>query len=308
MKPISIAVVGAGHMGMNHLKAYQKREDVNIVGIVDVRPGYTQEIAKQFNCRSLSLDQLPGLVDAVSVVTPSATHLSVGRFLIEKGIHCLIEKPLAMNVEQCNTLVALSQKHKVTLVVGHVEEYNSGFIYLKNALRDTNEFPTSIFCERLNFGSQRIVDADVVLDLMIHDIGCIVDLMGHDLHNVKVVHASGYGRDSHYADVALATLKTPTCLIGLKASRLCHQRHRDFSLHTRNYSYFLDYISQQVSVYRENKLTTQTNHPWMSPLECEIEHFIECVKTPAVNVLTSGKKASLTMKYVEDIQRMIYGR
>lgn len=308
MKPIHVAVVGAGQMGVNHLKAYQKRKDVHIVGIVDVRAGHAQEIAKEFNCRTLSLEDLPGTVDAVSVVTPSITHAKIGKYLLEQGVHCLIEKPLAMNLEQCRALVDISKQKNTVLVVGHVEEYNSGFRYLKECLERNNERPEYIFCERLNYGSQRIMDADVVLDLMIHDLGCIVDLMGHDVKNLQVINATGYGRSGDQADVAVATLKTQNCLITLQASRLCHHRHREFSLHTKSHSYFLNYISQQVSIYRENQLSSQTSHPWMSPLECEIDHFVECVRNPGTTVLTSGIKAGLTMKYVEEIQNRIYKR
>lgn len=308
MKPIHVAVVGAGQMGVNHLKAYQKREDVHVVGIVDVRSSHADDIAREFNCRVLSIEDLRGSVDAVSVVTPSATHAKVGRYLLEQGIHCLVEKPLAMDLNQCKALVDVAAKMNTTLVVGHIEEYNNGFRYLKEALERNNEKPEYIFCERLNHGSQRIVDADVVLDLMIHDLGCIVDLMGVDGKKLQVLNAAGYSRDGNHADTAVATLKAPSCLITLQASRICHHRHREFSLHTKNHSYFLNYMSQQVSVYREGQLTSQTNHPWMSPLECEIDHFIHCIRDPSTKVLTSGIKAGLTMQYVEEIQNKIYKR
>lgn len=308
MKPLNVAVVGVGQMGANHLKAYLKRSDINIVGIVEVRTAHAKKLADEFNCHIVSLEDLPGKVDAVSIVTPSATHFPIGKYLLENGIHCLIEKPLATNMEQCKALVEVARRHQSVLVVGHVEEYNNGFRYLKDSLSLSNEKPEYIFCERLNYGSQRILDTDVILDLMIHDVGCVIDLLGRDVKNLTVSSASGYGRTTNAVDVVVATLKTPTCLINLQASRLSHHRHRQFSLHTKIHSYFLNYISQQVSIYREGQLSSQTSHPWQSPLENEINHFVECIRDRTKTILTSGEKAGITMHFVEEIQNRIYKR
>lgn len=306
MKPLRIAVIGVGQMGQNHLKTYAKREDVEVVGFVDTHPDRAKNIAEEYNCRSLTLDEIPGQVDAVSVVTPSETHFDVASFLLQNGVDCLVEKPLAMNEQESLSLVTLAKKHKRTLVVGHVEEYNSGFQYLQKALAQDPQKPKFISCERFNYGSQRIQDADVVLDLMIHDLGCVIDLLGERVKNLKILSAHGFGRSSKSVDVAAVTMQCDDCFITLEASRISHHRHREFSLHTESTSYFLNFISQQVSIYNETQLTEQTTHPWTSPLECEIDHFLECVRDHSKMPLTSGDKAAVAVKFVEEIQRQIY--
>ena len=306
MKPLNVAVIGVGHMGINHVKAYKKRTDVNLVGLVDPHLKQGQGLAEEYNCRVLSLDELPGLVDAVSIVSPSNTHAKIGATMLSKGIHCLIEKPLAMTMDQSRALVDIAQKNKCVLLVGHIEEYNTGFQYLRECLEKNGEAPLFISAERFNFGSDRIQDADVVLDLMIHDLGCVLDLLGVNVRFLEILSAHGSGLKPSMFDTAVAVLRTKNCMITLQANRKSHLRHREFILHTQNFSYFLNFISQQVSVYRNNQLMSQTNHPWLPPLEHEISHFIECARNPEKQPLTSGMKASVTMKYVEAIQKRIY--
>ncbi len=306
MKQLHIAVIGIGQMGLNHLKAYQKRDDVHLVGIVEADNLYARHLAKEHNCEALTLDDLPEYVDAVSIVSPSQTHYKIGAYLLSKGVHCLIEKPLAMNMTQSKELVDISKKVNKVLLVGHIEEYNTGFKYLRESLERSSELPHYISCERFNYGSHRVEDADVVLDLMIHDLGCVIDLLGPDVRYLEVLSAHGHG-NKESVDMAIATLRARDCLMTFQASRLSHQRHREFILHSKSFSYFLNFISQQVAVYHNNQLTAQTSHPWMSPLEHEIDHFIECIRDPRKQPLTSGIKASITLKYVEEIQKKIYG-
>ncbi len=306
MKPLRVAVVGVGQMGQNHLKTYAKNSNFEIVGVVDVDSIQARKTADEFKCRALNLNDLPGQVEAVSVVTPSNTHFKIGSFLLQNGIDCLIEKPLAMDIDQCKSLVEIAGKNKRVLLVGHIEEYNSGFRYLQEMLKQNNEKPQFISCERFNYGSQRIEDADVVLDLMIHDLGCIIDLLGPDVKHLEVLSAHGFGHNPVFVDVATATLKCKDTLITLQASRISHHRHREFSLHTKSMSYFLNFISQQVSSYHHTQLRGQTTHPWVSPLECEIDHFYDCIQDRNKTPLTSGMKAAVTVKFIEEIQRHIY--
>lgn len=305
MKKIRVAVVGVGQMGENHVKAYQQRSDVDFLGVIDVDSTRARDIARKYDCRALSMEDLPNNIDAASIVTSSHTHHKIGAHLLSKKIHCLVEKPLAMTLEQSKQLVSIAKENRVVLLVGHLEEYNTGFQYIRSHLERIGEIPRSISASRFNYGSDRIKDVDVVLDLMIHDLGCVVDLMGPDVRYLEVLHAAGMGTATS-VDTAVATLKARECIITLQANRICHQRNREFILHTKSFSYFLNFISQQVSVFHKNQLSTQTSHPWKSPLEHEIEHFIECIRDDQKTPITSGAKAAVTIKYIEDIQKKIY--
>lgn len=303
MKKLRVAVVGAGNMGINHLRVYQKRDDIDFVGVVEPDGDRARTISKEYGCKILELEELSGHVDAVSIVTPSNSHHTLGMFLLKKGIHCLIEKPLAVTLEQCKDLTNAS--NGAVLLVGHVEEYNQGFRHLKKELENSGEHPICISSGRFNYGSKRISDTDVVLDLMIHDVGCITSLLGKDT-DLRVIAAHGLGEEHDVVDQATAILGMKTCMITLQASRLSQRRHREFTVSTATKTFVLDYISQQVSTYDKGMLVLATDYPMKHPLECEIDHFIACIHDRTLEPLTSGEKATNALKCVSEIQRKIY--
>lgn len=304
---LRIAVIGAGNMGINHVRAYLMRDDIECVGVVDTDEARAAQVAAQFNLTTLSFKDLPGYVDGVSVVVPSSLHKQVGVFCLENKIHCLIEKPLALTVDDSDTLIKTATKHGVALLVGHVEEYNQGFRELKKILRTTGEPLRNIFCQRFNYGSDRVTDADVILDLMIHDVGCVLDLVGENALSILSAHGMCRAHSSsRYVDMASATMASGDCIVSLQASRMSHQRHREFVVQTDDHSYVLDFVSQQIDTYAKNQLIAQTGHVWKSPLEEEIDHFVECMRKNNVKPVTSGERALMALRCVEEIQHHVY--
>lgn len=307
---LRVAVVGAGNMGVNHIRVYCERPDVEVVGIVDTDEHRAATISALYDIPTLAYDDLPETVDAVSLVVPSSLHRTLGVFLLEHKIHCLIEKPLALSVNDSQILIDTARAQGVTLLVGHVEEYNQGFRQLKKILHTTRESVRTIFCQRFNYGSDRVADADVILDLMIHDLGCVLDLVKSP-DQLRVLSAHGMCREgniTYNVDMATATLATQSCIVSLQASRMSHQRHREFVLQTDDHSYVLDFVSQQVYTYKQNQLIEQTDHVWVSPLEAEIDHFLACVRSAECTPITSGERARKALGFVEDIQNHVYQR
>ena len=108
---IKVAVIGAGMMGKNHLKMYQTLQSVELVGVYDIFEDAAKTVAETFGIKAFkSLEEVAQNVDAVSVVTTSVTHAEVGEFFLNKGIHCLIEKPLATTQEECQRLINAAQR------------------------------------------------------------------------------------------------------------------------------------------------------------------------------------------------------
>ena len=122
---IKVAVIGAGVMGKNHLKTYKGLQGVELVGVYDIFPEPANNAATMFGIKAFSsLEEVAANVDAVSVVTTSVTHADVGEFFLSRGIHCLIEKPLATTEEECYRLMNAAKENNVTLLVGHIERFN----------------------------------------------------------------------------------------------------------------------------------------------------------------------------------------
>ena len=123
--PIKVAVIGAGIMGKNHLRTYKNLSNFELIGVYDIFPEAAQAAAEAFGIKAFSsLEEVASSVDAVSVVTTSVTHAEVGEFFLNRGIHCLIEKPLATSKDECMRLINAAKSNNVTLLVGHIEQFN----------------------------------------------------------------------------------------------------------------------------------------------------------------------------------------
>lgn len=110
-KNIKVAVIGAGMMGKNHMKTYKSLNGVELVGVYDIFPEAAKAAAETFGIRAFSsMEEVAENVDAVSVVTTSVTHADVGEFFLNKGIHCMMEKPLACTEEECQRLISAADK------------------------------------------------------------------------------------------------------------------------------------------------------------------------------------------------------
>ena len=160
--PMRVAVVGAGNMGRNHLRVYGTLKHVDLVGVYDADAGAAAEAAQQFDCRHIAtLDDVPAMVDAVSICSPTSTHVDVGLCLLRAGVHCLIEKPLATSEQDCLALIETARASNAKLLVGHIERFNPAVQQLA-VLLDGNQTVQAIDAKRLSSVGKRITDVDVV--------------------------------------------------------------------------------------------------------------------------------------------------
>ena len=161
MAKIKVAVIGAGMMGKNHLKTYKSLPNVELVGVYDIFPEAAQKAAETFGVKVFSsMEEVAEKVDAVSVVTTSVTHADVGEFFLNKGIHCMMEKPLATSEEGCRRLINAAKKNNVVLLVGHIERFNPAVEQMGKILSDTSKI-RSLTAQRMSAASGRITDVDV---------------------------------------------------------------------------------------------------------------------------------------------------
>jgi len=146
MSKIKTAVVGVGALGRHHLRWLSQIESSQLVGLYDTDPEKAQKYASEYKITAFdSLAKLAKAVEAVSVVVPTSAHYEVTSYLIEQGIHCLIEKPITTTLEEASKLQQLAQKHKVTVTVGQIERFNPAI----TGLAQQNIRPAFIEAHRL---------------------------------------------------------------------------------------------------------------------------------------------------------------
>ncbi|MEA2193575.1 MAG: hypothetical protein QOG42_9 [Solirubrobacteraceae bacterium] len=313
--PVRVGVVGAGQMGANHLRIYEGVKGVDLVGVVDADPARAKHAAARHGCRAFgSLAEMVGEVDAVTVAVPSSLHADVAGPLLEQGVHCLIEKPLATTEADCEALIRASESRGAVLLVGHVERFNPVVRQLGEILR--GNVVHAIDVRRMSALSARITDVDVVADLMIHDIDVVLSLMGTD---VIEVGAQGIGSMGH--DYVTATLMfAGGSMATLTASRITHNKIRELNVTADIGFITASYLTQELLIHSQARTTGSTDGGSANyildlaiervlirpgePLDVEIRHFVDAIQN-ATPPLVSGRDALNAMRFVWEIQRLL---
>lgn len=321
--PIKVAVIGAGMMGKNHLRTYKNLNGFELVGVYDIFADAAKAAAETFGIKAFSsLEEVAAEVDAVSVVTTSVTHAEVGEFFLNKGIHCLIEKPLAATKEECQRLIAAAQNNNVTLLVGHIEQFNPAVEQMHKILNDTSKI-CSLEARRMSAASGRITDVDVAMDLMIHDAEIILSLVKSPVVNISASAVrnakSPSGKDYITALLEFANGTTAT----LTASRITQARIRTLTVTTDENFIDMDFINQSIAVHSQGRMhgVSQDNLPenmryglkgsvenlfimQAQPLNAELTHFANCIngkETPRI----SGEQALAALEVIWEVQNCL---
>jgi predicted dehydrogenase len=181
---IRAAVIGAGYLGRFHAQKYQAIDAADLVAVVDPDEQARSAVARETGCEALPDHRsLLGRVDAVSVVTPTPLHHPIAREFLESGAHVLVEKPITTTLEQARDLVETAARCGRVLQVGHLERFNPAIV----AVGDILDRPRFIESHRLAPFKPRGTDVSVVLDLMIHDIDLIQNIVGSPIATIDAV-------------------------------------------------------------------------------------------------------------------------
>ena len=227
--PTRCAVVGVGRMGRHHARVYTELPNARLVGVVDQDAGRRNAIAEKHGCPAFESvsELLDAGVDAVSVAVPTSHHLDAAWPLLEAKVACLIEKPLASDVQQAQRIKEHAERTGAVLQVGHIERYNPAVMALRREGTDSI-VPRFIEVHRISPMTFRSVDVGVVFDMMIHDLDVVLMLMGGI--EPTEVHASGVSVVTEHEDVCNARLvfEAPQgkCVANITASRLALKTER----------------------------------------------------------------------------------
>lgn len=277
-KKLRAAVIGGGSMGKNHLRTYGLLRGVELVALADINP-LAKDLSDAHGARFYT--DFKEMLDAekpdmVSVVVPTPLHHRVGLEVMQRGIHCLLEKPIASSVEQAEDLLKCARDNQVVFTVGHIEHYNPLVIALKQVLdKGTIGEVTSIVCKRVGGFPTVEPQTDVIIDLAVHDIGIISHLLGK-----KPKQVSSHGSRTHHSqkiDSAEILLDYGHASGFIQANWLTPVKIRTIAV-TGSKGYVEgNYITQELEYYEHNM---QKNKP-----EGSFHEFIFTMGEPKKSVI-----------------------
>ena len=184
--PVKVGVIGIGNMGWHHARVLSLLKDANLIGVADPNEERGKLAIEQFQCEWFKdyKDLIPK-VDAICIAVPTLLHHEVGLVCLRAGIHVLIEKPIAANESEAKSLISASKNSNCLLQVGHIERFNPAFRELNKIVH--NEEIVVLEARRHSPHADRANDVSVVMDLMIHDIDLILELVNSKIQKLAAV-------------------------------------------------------------------------------------------------------------------------
>ena len=317
---LRVAVVGVGRFGRFHARHLAQNPNAELVAVVDMDRDTAVAVAREYGCAPLyDHRDLIGKVDAASVVVPASSHFAVAHDLLQAGIDTLVEKPLCEDIGSAERLTILARERGRILQVGHIERFSSCF----RALSERVEKPVYFECNRISPWHDRARDADVIFDMMIHDIDMIIGLA-----KSKVVDVSAVGTQlfSSKLDLANARLIFESgCVANITASRVSHKVERSLRVFQPGSYMVCDFVAHRIFKYSlkggESQISADSiasevfDIPREDSLSNEIQEFLTCVrqrKTPTVDgqvgleaVKIAAELNASVHKYLDRIKRSV---
>ncbi len=265
MHKLRTAVIGTGYLGRFHAQKYAALPGSELVAVCDTSADAACKVASELGTEGLTdYRQLAGRVDAVSIVVPTQQHYTVAKWFLENGIHVLLEKPITVTVEEARELVALAGQHEKTFQIGHLERFNPAILALDDVITE----PQFIESHRLAPFNPRGADVNVVLDLMIHDIDIILDMVRSP---VRQIDASGVAVLSSDIDIANVRIQFESgCVANVTASRASVKMERKMRLFQHDSYIAIDFQNKQLEIYRKGE---GEQHPGVPAIESKQQTF-----------------------------------
>jgi predicted dehydrogenase len=311
MNALRVGVVGVGHLGVHHARVYSEMLGASLVGVVDIDEERARYVAEKFGVPAYTdmdkfLDDMGP--DALSIVVPTVKHLEVSRKAIERGVHLMIEKPMAASLEEAEELVRAAAGRNLIIQVGHIERYNSAVRQAAGMVND----PICIQCRRMGPFSSRAGDVGVVLDLMIHDVDIILSLVRSEIAEISAV---GHCVRTDHEDIASAQMQfTNGAIAQMAVSRVAEKRIRTLEITERERYLMVNYETQDLTLHHcvqhpGGGMAEVVEHPGFQkhePLKLELQEFAGCVREdrPPLVGIRDGKRA---MEVCVEMLRQIHG-
>lgn len=321
-----MAVIGLGNMGKHHVRNYAALKQANLAAVCDIQPAIASEFASQYYCKAYSdIDEMLSKekLDAVSITAPTRFHFDIAAKVIKAGVNVLVEKPIADSLEKADELIKLAEHHGVKLMVGHIERFNPGVIKLKEIVASgALGKVTSLIAKRVGAFPAQIKDANVVIDLAVHDIDIFSYILdkqpdkiygnaGRALINGREDYAEifmTYGDQSGFIQVNWITpiRIRHLAVTGTKGYAELNYMTQELTTYESNYSADFDSFGDYIIKFGlPNKNEVRLDK--QEPLASELSHFLDCIledKQPLIDGRT-GRQALSTALHLMDIMKTI---
>jgi len=319
---LKAAVIGAGTMGYNHVRVYADMDAVDLVAVADPSQTAARRVAHTF--RLSAYDDFRHMLDRekpdlVSIAVPTDHHAEVASEAIRRGVHVLVEKPLALTVEEGRRLIELARQHAVRLMVGHIERFNPAIRAIKERLaRQELGRLFQVHSRRLSPFPNRIQDVGVVLDLATHEIDSMRCVLGAEVQRVYAeIERKAH---SHCEDLLSGLLRFTNGVIGvLDVNWLTPTKVRQLAILGEGGMFLADYLTQDVYYYKNGDVghgfapisvfrgvwegeMVRLHFPKREPLRVELESFAAAVREnrePEVNGLDGLVAVEVAHRLIE---------
>ena len=309
MGSIKSAVIGVGYLGKFHAQKYAELSQSELIAVCDNNIEAASTVADDLGTRAINkLTELLPEVDAVSIVVPTQLHHEIAKQCLQAGKHVLLEKPMTTTLAEAKELIKLANENNCILQIGHLERFNPAIL----ALEDTLSQPLFIESHRVAPFNPRGADVNVILDLMIHDIDIILDIVDAE---VTAIDAKGVAVLSAETDIANARLKFSNgCVANVTASRAGMKSERKMRIFQHDTYISVDFQNKKVGIHRKGEgeqfpgvanIDSQAHEfEQGDALKTEIESFLSCIATgtqPKVN----GEAGARALATAIEITRLL---
>lgn len=310
MNKIRCAVIGVGYLGRFHAQKYKLLPKAELIGVCDLNHEVSKAVGHELNIPAYTdYSDLFNKVDAVSIAATTSKHFEIAKAFLEQGIHVLLEKPITETIPQAEELISLAKKHRVKLQVGHLERFNSARLALDTYL----DAPLFIEAERLAPFTPRGADVNVILDLMIHDIDLIQNMVKSPIVSI---FAQGMPVLTQAIDVAnIQIIFANRCVANLTASRISLNASRKTRIFQNNLFLSIDYQAKQLAVFKKGTgelfpgvpdiVHEQQDLEKGDALLEEIKSFLQCIEENSAP-LVSGEDGLAALETAEKITSLIH--
>jgi UDP-N-acetylglucosamine 3-dehydrogenase len=285
---LRIGVVGVGVMGSNHARVLSEMPGVKLAGIADPDSARCAQVADRLGCAAFKdvEELLQHGVDAVTIAAPTHLHRDIAIDCAARGVHIMVEKPIAPTVEESRAIVAAARRSGVTLMVGHVERFNPAVQSIKRAIKDQNIL--SIAITRVGPFPPRMSNVGVVIDLAVHDIDLIRWFTESEIVEIQPQTSSAVAARE---DIALLQFRTASGVLAhINTNWLTPFKARTIHVATRDKYLIGDLLTLQVTEcfgfqpdgsYSMRHLSVG----YAEPLRSELQAFLAAIRSgesPAV--------------------------
>ncbi len=309
-KVLRCGVIGVGRMGRHHARIYSQLDQSDLIGVVDADATRAAEMVEQWGGRVFdSIEALIGAgVEAVTIATPTIYHRDAAEECLAAGVSCLIEKPLAPDVEEGRAMVEAAQRSRGILQVGHVVRYDP----VMRAIRGLSGLsPRFIEMVRISPMTFRSVDVGVVLDMMIHDLDLLLMLTGEE---PAAIHANAVCVLGEAEDVCNARLEFPpsadgiACVANVTASRLALKTERKIRVICEDMYVSADFVNRKGTVIRKTANDAQLAEARARLAAGEDLSSINYLELVEVEDLDIGDADALTLQIQDFLDAVRTGR